>query len=108
MPEGAPQSEEAPNFVIDDPERIKGLPELTIDEIRIKKQAYNDLVMSLNLIIPRVKFESGSDNPEDQTDESEMKFQKQDELNALRTYAVAEMTRLGHKEFELSEVEKAA
>lgn len=85
---------------------IGGMPEKTLNEISAKKQAYNDLILNLDGQITMVHAESGSNSPDDNSQEETQNEQDYDLLRNAMDRARSEMVRLGDKE-EL-ELKKAA
>jgi hypothetical protein len=85
---------------------IENLPEKTVSEIRVKKQAYNDLILSLDGQINMVHADSGSNSPDDDSQEQAQDAQNLGLIGNSMDRARSEMVRLGDKE-EI-ELKKAA
>jgi len=101
--ESQPETPEttAEDFRIADIELIEALPESTVEQIRRKKNAFNDLILTLNKLIPNVHFESGSNQGDDEGQEVEQDLQVQVEMDAARSRARVELGRLGEKEHDI-------
>jgi hypothetical protein len=61
-------AKKASNRVVDSAD-IENMSEQTVGEIRAKKQAFNDLILSLDGQINMVHSESGSNSPDDDSQE---------------------------------------
>ncbi len=77
---------------------IENLPEKTVGEIRAKKQAFNDLILSLDGKITMVHAESGSNSSDDNSQEESQNEQDYDLIKNSMDRARSEMVRLGDKE----------
>jgi hypothetical protein len=93
------------NFQIGDIEDIEKMPETTLEEVRAKKQACNDLIITLGRLLPQIHAESGSNSLDDESQEESQDIQNIDLLRSAMDRARSEMERLGDKQEEL---EKAA
>ncbi len=84
---------------------IENMSEKTLSEIRAKKQAYNDLIFSLDGKINMVsaESESGSNSPDDEAQEETQDEQNLDLIGEVMNRARMEMARLGKEELELKE-----
>lgn len=85
---------------------IEHMPEASVAQIRAKKQAFNDLILSLDGQINLVHAESGSNSPDDDSQEQAQDSQDLSLIRNTMDHAREEMVRLGDKE-EL-ELKKAA
>ncbi|MEK7638134.1 MAG: hypothetical protein AAB375_01770 [Patescibacteria group bacterium] len=77
---------------------IENMSEQTVSEIRAKKQAFNDLILSLDGQINMVHSESGSNSPDDDSQEQAQDSQDLSLIANLMDRARSEMVRLGDKE----------
>jgi len=94
------------NYSLLDIGAIESMSEGTVKEIRAKKQAFNDLILSLDGQITMVHSESGSNSPDDDSQEQAQDGQDLSLIANTMDRARSEMVRLGDKE-EL-ELKKAA
>jgi hypothetical protein len=88
---------------------IEHMPETTVAEIRSKKNAFNDLILKLDNLIPQIHPRNESGENADQIDNADEAAQDGQDFDLLKRdmdHAREEMVRLGDKE-EL-ELKKAA
>lgn len=97
MKQKTPDSEKVPVFDI---AAIENMPEKSLMDIRTKKQAYNDLILSLDGQITMVHSdaESGSNSPDDDAQEKAQEDQNLSIIANSMDRARSEMVRLGDAE----------